>query len=571
MQPKFISKEERQRLALERRQEQVKKTKTLFSKSQPQKNDDPEILELKRKYLLGDQREKKVRKLGDRKKFEFDWKADEDTSQDANPLYAQRYQPRNNYSSTEIHRSKTIGRLFDERHWKEKDLEEMTQRDWRIFREDFNITIRGGNIPFPIRKWTEAELPNKMLYTIEKIGYVEPTPIQRQGIPIQIENRDMIGIAETGSGKTASFVIPMLVFITQLPPITYETSHLGPYGLILAPTRELAQQIEQEAKKFAQAMGFIVVSIVGGHRLEEQSFNMRDGAHIVIATPGRLKDALDRRILTLQQCIYVVMDEADRMFEMKIESELRYILDAMPLSHMKPDVDEAENVRKLREMTNRKLPFRQTVMFSATMPPEVEKLVKQYMRRPATVIIGNAGQVVDRITQIIEMISDENRKLNRLQQILGSGQYGAPVIVFVRQKKDCDTVSKYLDRFGFKCTTLHSGKSQDQRESSLLSIREGRRDILIATDVAGRGIDIKDVSLVVNFDMAKSVQDYTHRIGRTGRAGKSGTAITFLSPQDSEVFHDLKVLLQKSKNAVMPPEFLHHEASQKKHEQKITQ
>jgi ATP-dependent RNA helicase DDX23/PRP28 len=353
----------------------------------------------------------------------------------------------------------------------------MTQRDWRIFREDFSISTKGGNMPHPIRYWSEAGLPQKMLDVIAAVGYTEPTPIQRQAISIQIQNRDIIGVAQTGSGKTASFVIPMLVFISMLPPLTYENAAQGPYALIMAPTRELAQQIEQEAAKFAGAMGYICVSLVGGHTIQEQATNLRNGAHIVIATPGRLKDCIDRRIVSLSQCTYIVMDEADRMMEMGCEDDLQFILDAMPLSNLKPDTDDAENVERLKLMTKRALPYRQTVMFSATMPAEVERLAKAYLRRPATVVIGIAGQVVDTIEQRVEFIHEEPRKISRLQSILSSKEFKSPIIIFVNRKTTCETVSKALGNLGvymrltqFRCITLHGSKSQQQREAALSSI-----------------------------------------------------------------------------------------------------
>jgi ATP-dependent RNA helicase DDX23/PRP28 len=322
----------------------------------------------------------------------------------------------------------------------------MTQRDWRIFREDFNISTKGGNMPHPIRYWNESGLPSKCLEVIEKVGYKDPTPIQRQAISIQIQNRDIIGIAETGSGKTASFVIPMLVFLSVLPPLNYENAHLGPYALIMAPTRELALQIEEEAKKFCSHMGFTCVSLVGGHTHQEQTTNLRNGAHIVIATPGRLKDCIQQRLVALQQCTYIVMDEADRMMEMGCEDDLNYILNHMPLSNIKPDSEDAENVDKLKKMTGRTLPFRQTVMFSATMPVLVETLAKKFLRRPATVIIGNAGQVVDTIEQRVEFIGEEIRKTQRVQSILNSLQFKPPIIIFVNRKTGCDTLQKAIDQ-----------------------------------------------------------------------------------------------------------------------------
>ena len=266
----------------------------------------------------------------------------------------------------------------DDRHWSEKSLQEMTDRDWRILKEDFDMSTRGGHIPNPLRSWQESDIPPKILKVIQSIGYKEPTPIQRQAIPIGLQSRDIIGIAETGSGKTAAFVIPMLAFISQLPPLTYDNSHLGPYSIILAPTRELVQQIEQETLKFSQGMNFKAVSLVGGHTIGEQAFNLRDGAHIIIATPGRLRDMIDRRILVLSQCTYVVLDEADRMIDLGFEEDVNFILDQLPLSNLKPDSEEAEDIKDLQKrMGGTRVVYRQTVMFSATMPAAVERLAKK--------------------------------------------------------------------------------------------------------------------------------------------------------------------------------------------------
>ncbi|KAI8994408.1 ATP-dependent RNA helicase DDX23 [Gaertneriomyces semiglobifer] len=560
---------------------------------------EKELQAIRDRYMGAERRRRKIRRMND-KKFVFDWDTGEDTSQDINPLYANRHEPQffgrghiagidlkeqkkrraafydrllsERRTTEEIDRAVELDEIekirekktaWDDRHWSEKPLKEMKERDWRIFKEDFNISTKGGNIPDPLRSWSESALPPKILDVIATVGYKEPTPIQRQAIPIQLQNRDIIGIAETGSGKTASFVIPMLVFINELPVITEENQSLGPYALILAPTRELAQQIEQETSKFANAMGFICVSIVGGHTLEEQAFALRNGAHIVIATPGRLKDCLERRILVLGQCTYVVMDEADRMIDMGFETDVNAILDALPVSNVKPDTEDAEDPENMRRMLGRDERFRQTVMFSATMPAAVERLAKRYLRRPAVVTIGTAGQVVDTIEQRVENISDENKKKQRLLELLNQ-KFDPPIIIFVNQKKGADVLAKALEKLGFRSTVLHGGKSQEQREASLAALKNGQKDILVATDVAGRGIDVKNVSLVVNYDMAKNIEDYTHRIGRTGRAGKTGVAITFLAESDADVFYDLKQTIQKSAISSVPQWLTRHEAAQAK-------
>ena len=197
---------------------------------------------------------------------------------------------------------------WDDRHWSEKEVEAMTERDWRIFREDYAISIKGGNIPPPFRNWDEANLPDEINKIIKDVGYTEPTPIQRQAIPIGMQNRDIIGVAETGSGKTAAFLMPLLVWITTQPKITrIEEADQGPYAIIMAPTRELAQQIEEESNKFGAPLGIRTVAVIGGLSREEQGFKLRMGCEIVIATPGRLIDVLENRYLVLSRCTYIVL------------------------------------------------------------------------------------------------------------------------------------------------------------------------------------------------------------------------------------------------------------------------
>ncbi|CAG8603785.1 3784_t:CDS:10, partial [Ambispora gerdemannii] len=567
-----------------------------------EKLDEKELQAIRERYMGGERKKRKIRKMNE-KKFVFDWDAGEDTSQDFNPLYASRHNAqmfgRGHFAGIdikeqkrdraqfynqlleerrtvdqkdraeermEIDRRKEMKTMWDDRHWSEKPLTEMKERDWRIFKEDFNITTKGGSIPNPIRSWKESGLSERILNLIDSIGYKEPTPIQRQAIPIGLQNRDIIGIAET-------------VYISDLPRLCEENMSDGPYALILAPTRELAQQIEQETLKFAAPMGFNCVSIVGGHAVEEQAFNLRNGAEIIIATPGRLKDCLDRRILVLNQCTYVVMDEADRMIDMGFETDVNTILDALPVSNVKPDTEEAENPAEMLKKLGQRERYRQTVMFSATMPPAVERLAKRYLRRPAVVTIGTAGQAVDTVEQRVEMIHDEIRKKSRLLELL-QGSFDPPIIIFVNQKKGCDVLARALNKMGYRATTLHGGKTQEQRESALAHLKNGTMDILVATDVAGRGIDVKNVSLVINYDMAKNIEDYTHRIGRTGRAGQSGVAITFLSPGDADVMYDLKQMILKSPISRVPPELASHPSAmakpgtytaKRKHEETIFQ
>ncbi|KAI4600133.1 mRNA splicing protein prp28 [Pestalotiopsis sp. 9143b] len=544
----------------------------------------------------------KKRKRTTEKKFNFEWDASEDTSQDHNPIYSERVAPTafgrgrlggfgddmteentRRYAQALIERDPENGaaraqEMIDMmqrakeksnrnalgKHWSEKKLEEMKERDWRIFKEDFGIATKGGYIPNPMRSWQESGLPRRLLDIISDVGYEDPSPIQRAAIPIALQARDLIGVAVTGSGKTAAFLLPLLVYISELPPLTEINKNDGPYALILAPTRELVQQIEAEARKFSTPLGFTVVSLVGGHALEEQAFALRNGAEIIVATPGRLVDCIERRLLVLSQCCYVIMDEADRMIDMGFEEPVNKILDALPVTNEKPDTDEAENAQLMSRHLGGKDRYRQTMMYTATMPPIVERIAKKYLRRPATVAIGNAGEAVDTVEQRVEFVSGEDRRKKRLREILLDGGFKAPIIVFVNIKRNCDAIAKEISRMGLSVATLHGSKTQDQREQALNSVRAGNTEVLVATDLAGRGIDVPDVSLVVNFNMASSIEAYTHRIGRTGRAGKSGVAITFLGSEDSDVMYDLKQMLSKSSISRVPEELRRHEAAQQK-------
>ncbi|XP_046847137.1 probable ATP-dependent RNA helicase DDX23 [Xenia sp. Carnegie-2017] len=566
------------------------------------KNDPDTVMEkeaIKARYLGITKKKRKVRRLTD-KKFVFDWDTNEDTSVDYNPIYKEKhaiqlfgrghiggidkkiqkkiskfYTEFLEERRTQAEKDQEISRVnrlrdkekkqaYDDRHWTHKDLDEMTERDWRIFKEDFGISCKGGRIPNAIRSWQESKLPPELIETIDKLGYKEPTPIQRQAIPIGLQCRDIIGVAETGSGKTAAFVLPLLVWIMGLPKIVREQDiDQGPYAVILAPTRELAQQIEEETLKFAKPLGVRTVSVIGGLSREDQGFQLRLGVEIVIATPGRLIDVLENRYLVLSRCSYIVLDEADRMIDMGFEPDVNTILEHIPVTNLKPDNEDAEDPEKLLERVASKDRYRQTVMFTATMPPSIERLARSYLRRPAIVYIGSTGKPTERVEQIVYLMT-EPQKRKKLLEILSRGDMQPPIMVFVNQKKGADVLAKSLEKMGYRAVTLHGGKNQESREFALASLKNGSKDILVATDVAGRGIDVRDVSLVLNYDMAKSIEDYTHRIGRTGRAGKSGTAISFLTQEDSAVFYDLKQLLTDSPISSCPKELENHPEAQHK-------
>jgi len=638
--PKFISKEEKAKIALAKRQkeadearkradEQRAKQREIFQQGRIQndpeferrqrrkeldtrrndredrrtgKDSEKEQTAIKDRYLGAAKKKKKVRKQNERK-FVFDWDAGDDTSNDYNPLYRERHQVQlfgrgyiagidikaqrgeagafysklldekwsedqssRNKELQDIRKKKEQQKAFDERHWRKKPLEMMRDRDWRILREDFSIATKGGNIPKPLRYWKESIIPENILKIISDVGYKDPTPIQRQAIPIGMQNRDIIGVAETGSGKTLAFLVPLLVWIDSLPRnIRVEDADKGPYAIILAPTRELATQIEEEVVKFGAPLGIRSVAVIGGASREEQGLKLRMGCEIVIATPGRLIDVIENRYLVLSQCTYIVLDEADRMIDMGFEPEVQKILSHMPVTNEKQDDEALDDEEAMKKNFFDRNKFRQTVMFTATMPPPVERIAKTFMRRPCTVYIGSIGKAADRIVQKAFFVPD-GQKAKKMISILEEEnclELG-PVIVFVNQKKGCDVLARQLEKYGYDAISLHGGKGQDQRDYALACIKNGEKNVLVATDVAGRGIDIKDVSLILNYDMAKNIEDYTHRIGRTGRAGKSGKAVTFLTQDDSHNFYDLRQMLIESECSSCPPELDRHPEAQQK-------
>jgi ATP-dependent RNA helicase DDX23/PRP28 len=482
-------------------------------------------------------------------------------------------------------------------HWTAKPRDAMTERDWRIFLEDHSISYKGpigggaGGAGRPLRAWEEATtLSAPVRRGIDACGYAKPSPIQMAAIPLGLLQRDVIGLAETGSGKTAAFVVPMLAYLETQPAMDSEAvASDGPYAVVLAPTRELAQQIEGEAVKLARFTPYRFVTVVGGASIEDQAFALRKGCEVVVATPGRLVDCLDRALAVLNQCAYVVLDEADRMVDLGFEAALTRVLDAMPVTNMKPEDEDEEDASACAAVVAGALGasagaapapprYRTTYMFSATMPPAVERLARSYLRRPVVVTVGSAGRATDNVAQRVLMVADEAKPAALLAEVgraLGaSGRAAAAnaaagvtdtarVIVFVNTRAASDRVSHALGNAGVKCATLHGGRSQDAREASLASFRDGSLPVLVATDVAGRGLDVRGVTLVVNYDMAGTVDAYTHRIGRTGRAGRKGEALTFLTSKDTDVYFDLRKLLEAS-GAPVPPGLASHEASRVK-------
>lgn len=402
-----------------------------------------------RERYLGERyaRPRKARRTEGNKRFLFEWEESDDTSaaslaSDTLPSLGGRAGMEGSERQGTTGGRSSVRSTLAEKPWTAKRLDEMKERDWRIFREDYEISVRGRDIAPPLREWRESSIPKPVLDAVSGAGYREPTPVQRQAIPIALQRRDLIGIAETGSGKTASFVVPMLAYVLSLPKLNAESQTFGPYALVLAPTRELAQQIESEAQRLARRLGLTIVSLVGGRDIGEQGYSLRNGAEIVIATPGRLRDIIERHILVLSQCTYLVMDEADRMVDLGFEDALNFIMDSMP----RPGDAGADG---------KPLPRRVTMLYSATMPPSVEHISQQFLHDPAFVQIGAANQAVGTVAQEVEFVSSDEQRRARMLAVLDSG-YAAPMIVFVNQKATADIVGRDLRRAGVR-TELTSG------------------------------------------------------------------------------------------------------------------
>eukprot|EP00468_Gymnochlora_sp_CCMP2014_P005705 CAMPEP_0167750518 /NCGR_PEP_ID=MMETSP0110_2-20121227/6042_1 /TAXON_ID=629695 /ORGANISM="Gymnochlora sp., Strain CCMP2014" /LENGTH=1365 /DNA_ID=CAMNT_0007635861 /DNA_START=143 /DNA_END=4240 /DNA_ORIENTATION=- len=387
-----------------------------------------------------------------------------------------------------------------------------------------NVRIRGKNCPKPIKKWVHCGLPKKIYRTLERLAYKKPFAIQATAIPAIMSGRDVIGIAKTGSGKTLAFLLPMFRHIMDQRPLEKDE---GPMAVILAPTRELAIQIHLEARKFAKPLGVRPVCVYGGTSVAEQIAELKRGAEIVTGTPGRMIDLLcanSGRVTNLTRVTYLVLDEADRMFDLGFEPQIMRVV---------------QNVR----------PGRQTVMFSATFPRIVEKLAKVCMKQPIEIMIGGRSVATDNVTQFVE-VRDPDSRFKRLLEILGQWYSRGSVLVFANKKDDVDFLYTKLIDAGYPCISVHGDMDQTDRDYAIMDFRNGLHTLMIATSVLSRGLDVKDLVLVINYDAPTHYEDYVHRIGRTGRAGKKGTAITFLNDDEEQLALDLVTGLEKNKQIV---------------------
>jgi ATP-dependent RNA helicase DDX46/PRP5 len=423
------------------------------------------------------------------------------------------------------------------------ELSSLSEADVTDLRLELDgIKVNGKDVPKPVQKWAQCGLTRQTLDVVGSLGFEKPTPIQMQALPSLMSGRDVVGVAKTGSGKTMAFLLPMFRHIKDQEPLK-DTD--GPIGLIMTPTRELATQIHRDCKPFLKMMNLRAVCAYGGAPIRDQIAELKRGAEIIVCTPGRMIDLLaanQGRVTNLRRVTYVVLDEADRMFDMGFEPQVMKIF-----ANMRPD--------------------RQTILFSATMPRLIDSLTKKVLKSPIEITVGGRSVVAKEIEQIVE-IREESTKFVRVLELLGElydKDEDARSLIFVERQEKADDVLKELMHKGYPCMSIHGGKDQVDRDSTISDFKKGVVPILIATSVAARGLDVKQLKLVINYDAPNHLEDYVHRAGRTGRAGNTGTAVTFVTPEQENCAPGIAKALEQSDQPV--PERLNE--MRKSHREKV--
>jgi ATP-dependent RNA helicase RhlE len=360
----------------------------------------------------------------------------------------------------------------------------------------------------PALSFESLGLSEEVLQAVRDAGYREPTPIQREAIPLVLKGRDVIGLAQTGTGKTAAFTLPLVNLLLNGPRRTRV--------VVLTPTRELCMQVEQSIQNYSRHSQLSVVAVFGGVPLEPQQKALRAGVDVIVATPGRLIDHLERQNVSFDEIEILVLDEADRMLDMGFAPQISRLVGAMPS-------------------------YRQTLLFSATMPPEVEVLARKYLRKPQVVQIGRRSEAADTVTHAVYPVPRE-RKSSLLAHLLKDGSLDS-VLVFVRTKIGADRVVRHLTDEGIEATGMHADKTQGQRTKAIEDFKAGRIRVLVATDIAQRGLDISHITHVISYDVPQQPEDYVHRIGRTGRASREGDAFTFMSPDEISMVRTIEAVI----------------------------
>ena len=371
--------------------------------------------------------------------------------------------------------------------------------------------------------FSELGLTTPQLRACESLGYTNPTPIQTKAIPIILTGQDLIGCAETGTGKTAAFLLPIIQRIS-------ERSRPGVRVLVLAPTRELALQIQQNYKELNPVTSNRSVIVMGGTNIRTQIAELRRGASVVIATPGRLLDLTERGAINLSQIEMLVLDEADRMLDMGFLPAIRRILAMLPAK-------------------------RQTLLFSATMSTEIEQLARSTMKQPKLVEVSRRGSAARMVEQTAYLVALESKTALLLALLEKNAHAFERVLIFTRTRRGAERISHILKARNHSVNRIHADRSQGQRETALRDFRNGRARVLVATDIAARGLDVEDVSHVINYDVPAAPEDYVHRVGRTGRAGNQGKAITIVAPVDELPMRAIERLTGQAVKRVVPEGF----------------
>jgi len=398
-------------------------------------------------------------------------------------------------------------------------------------RKKWHIVTEGDDIPPPCRKFKDMRFPDAILGLLASKGIKRPTPIQIQGLPAALSGRDLIGIAFTGSGKTLVFALPMVMLALEAEQKMPLVGGEGPFGLIICPSRELARQTYDSVVDYCQSLnqsGFPELRpmlCIGGIDMRDQLTMLRQGIHCVVATPGRLQDMLEKKRFNMELCRYLVLDEADRIMDMGFEEDLRNIMDFF-------------------------VKQRQTLMFSATMPKKIQNFAQTALVRPVTVNVGRAGAANLDVIQEVEYVKQEAKIVYLLECLQKTAP---PVLVFCDSKNDVDDIHEYLLLKGVEGVAIHGSKDQEERQYAIQCFKSGTKDVLIGTDIAAKGLDFPDVQHVINYDMPTEIENYVHRIGRTGRCGKTGVATTFINKSsDESILLDLKHLLMEAKQRIPP-------------------
>ena len=368
------------------------------------------------------------------------------------------------------------------------------------------------------QSFSKLSLAEPLARAVAEMGYESMTPIQAQAIPVVLQGRDVMGAAQTGTGKTAAFSLPLLQRMLKHENASTSPARHPVRALVLLPTRELADQVAQQVKLYAKYTNLRSAVVFGGMDMKPQTAELKRGVEVLVATPGRLLDHIEAKNTVLNQVEYVVLDEADRMLDIGFLPDLQRILSYLPKQ-------------------------RTTLLFSATFSPEIKRLASSYLQDPVTIEVARPNATASTVEQHFYSVTDDDKR-RAIHQIVRQREL-RQAFIFVNSKLGCARLARSLEREGMRTTALHGDKSQDERLKALDAFKKGEVDMLVATDVAARGLDIKDVPAVFNFDVPFNPEDYVHRIGRTGRAGASGLAVTLVSPSDNRLIADLEKLLKR--------------------------